>query len=156
VLVEIIHSTHVVLAGVWLGGIVFTTFVVSPALKALKWPEAERVAVRSAIGRQYAGVGSINLVLLALFALLDGALGGFGPALYAEYALILLLFGLVAAHGAYFGQRLAKLARSEREAGSEESAKSFAEMRRSLQKLSSRVSWVSLLVSTAVMVLAVG
>jgi uncharacterized membrane protein len=156
VLVEIIHSTHVVLAGVWLGGIVFTTFVVSPALKALKWPEAERVAVRSAIGRQYAGVGSINLVLLALFALLDGALGGFGPALYAEYALILLLFGLVAAHGAYFGRRLAKLARSEREAGSEEAAKSFAEMRRSLQKLSSRVSWVSLLVSTAVMVLAVG
>jgi uncharacterized membrane protein len=156
VLGEIIHSTHVVLAGVWLGGIVFTTFVVSPALKALKWPEAERVAVRTAIGRQYAGVGSINLVLLALFALLDGALGGFGPALYAEYALILLLFGLVAAHGAYFGRRLAELARSEREAGSEEAARSIAERRRSLQKISSRVSWVSLLVSTAVMVLAVG
>jgi uncharacterized membrane protein len=156
VLGEIIHSTHVVLAGVWLGGIVFTTFVVSPALKALKWPEAERVAVRTAIGRQYAGVGSINLVLLALFALLDGALGGFGPALYAEYALILLLFGLVAAHGAYFGRRLAELARSERVAGSEEAARSIAERRRSLQKISSRVSWVSLLVSTAVMVLAVG
>jgi uncharacterized membrane protein len=156
VLGEIIHSAHVVLAGVWLGGIVFTTFVVSPALKALKWPEVERVAVRSAIGRKYAEVGSINLVLLALLALLDGALGGFGPALYAEYALIVLLFGLVAAHGAYFGRRLAELARSEREAKSEEAARSFAEMRRSLQKLSSRVSWVSLLVSTAIMVLAVG
>ena len=153
---EIIHSTHVVFAGVWLGGIVFTTFVVSPALKALKWPEVERVAVRSAIGRKYAGVGSINLVLLALLALLDGALGGFDPALYAEYALIVLLFGLVAAHGAYFGRRLAELARSEREAKSEEAARSFAEMRRSLQEVSSRVSWVSLLVSTAVMVLAVG
>ena len=151
---EILHLTHVVLAGVWLGGLVFTRLVVSPALKAMKWPEAERVAVRSAIGRQYARVGSINLVLLTLFALLDGALGGFGPALYAEYALILLLFGLVAAHGAYFGRRLAALARAERESDNEEAARSFAERRRSLQGVSSRVSWVSLLVSTAVVVLA--
>jgi len=156
VLAEIIHLAHVVLAGVWLGGLVFTTLVVSPALKAMKWSEAERVAVRSAIGRQYARVGSINLVLLALFALLDGALGEFGPALYAEYALILLLFGLVAAHGAYFGRRLAELARAEREAENEEVARSFAERRRALQKVSSRISWVSLLVSTAVVVLATG
>jgi uncharacterized membrane protein len=156
VLAEIIHPAHVVLAGIWLGGLVFTTLVVSPALKAMKWSEAERVAVRSAIGRQYARVGSINLVVLVLFALLDGALGDFGPALYAEYTLILLLFGLVAAHGAYFGRRLAKLARAEREAENEEVAGSFAERRRSLQKVSSRVSWVSLLVSTAIVVLATG
>jgi uncharacterized membrane protein len=156
VLAEIIHPAHVVLAGVWLGGLVFTTLVVSPALKSMKWSEAERVTVRSAIGRQYARVGSINLVLLALFALLDGALGDFGPALYAEYALILLLFGLVAAHGAYFGRRLAKLARAEREAENEEVTRSFAERRRSLQEVSSRVSLVSLLVSTAIVVLATG
>jgi len=155
-LAEIIHPAHVVLAGIWLGGLVFTTLVVSPALKAMKWSEAERVAVRSAIGRQYARVGSINLVLLALFSLLDGALGNFGPALYAEYALILLLFGLVAVHGAYFGRRLAKLARAEREAENEGVARSFAERRRSLQEVSSRVSWVSLLVSTVIVVLATG
>jgi uncharacterized membrane protein len=155
-LAEIIHPAHVVLAGLWLGGLVFTTLVVSPALKAMKWSEAERVAVRSAIGRQYVRVGSMNLMLLALFALLDGALGDFGPALYAEYALILLLFGLVAAHGAYFGRRLAKLARAEREAENEEVARSFAERRRSLQEVSSRVSWVSLLVSAAIMILATG
>ena len=155
-LAEIIHPAHVVLAGVWFGGLVFTTLVVSPALKAMKWSEAERVSVRSAIGRQYARVGSINLVLLALFALLDGALGDFGPAFYAEYALILLLVGLVAAHGAYFGRRLAKLARAEREAENEKVARSFAERRRSLQVVSSRVSWVSLLVSTAIVVLATG
>ena len=153
---EMLHLTHVVLAGVWLGGLVFTTLVVSPALKAMKWAEAERVAVRSAIGRQYAKVGGINLVLLALFALLNGALGDFGPAFYAEYALILLLFGLVAAHGAYFGRRLAELARAERESENEEVARYFAERRRSLQEVSSRVSWLSLLVSTAVVVLATG
>jgi uncharacterized membrane protein len=154
VLGEIFHLTHFVLAGVWLGGLVFTTLVVSPALKAMKWPEAERVAVRSAIGRQYARVGSINLVLLVLFALLDGALGDFGPAFYAEYALILVLFGLVATHGAYFGRRLAELARAERESENEEVARHLAERRRSLQGVSSRVSWGSLLVSTAVVVLA--
>jgi putative copper export protein len=156
VLGEIMHLTHVVLAGVWLGGLAFTTLVVSPALKAMKWPEAERVAVRSAIGRQYARVGGINLVLIALFALLDGALGGFGPALYAEYALIFVLFGLVAAHGAYFGRRLAELARAELESENEEAARTFAVRRRSLQEISSRVSWVNLLVSTAVVVLATG
>jgi uncharacterized membrane protein len=152
----IIHLMHVLLAGVWLGGLVFTTFVVSPALKAMKWPESERVAVRSALGRQYARVGSMNLVLLLLAAVVDGVFGGFGFALYAEYSLLLVLFGLVATHGAYFGRRLAGLARAERESEDEEAARSFAERRRSLQKVSSRVSWVSLLVSTAVMVLATG
>ena len=153
---DVFHLTHVMLAGVWLGGLVFTTFVVSPALKAMKWPEAERVAVRTAIGRQYARVGSVNLGLLLLFAILDGVSGGFGADLYAEYALLLVLFGLVAAHGAYFGRRLAKLAEAEREAESVQEASHFADRRRSLQKVSSRVSWVTLLVSTVVMVLATG
>lgn len=153
---DFFHLTHVMLAGIWLGGLVFTTFVVSPALKAMKWPEAERVALRTAIGRQYARVGSVNMGLLLLFAILDGVSGGFGADLYAEYALLLVLFGLVAAHGAYFGRHLAKLAEAEREAESEEVARHFADRRRSLQKVSSRVSWVTLLVSTVVMVLATG
>ena len=155
-LVEIFHVAHVVLAGVWLGGLVFTTAVVSPALKAMKWSDAERVDVRSAIGKQYARVGSVNLVFLALFAVFDGAFGGFGLDLYLEYALLLILFGLAAAHGAYFGRRLAQLARAEREAGSKEEGRTFAERRRSLQRISLRVSYLNLLVSTAVLVLAIG
>lgn len=39
-----IHTLHVLLAGVWLGGVVFTTLVVSPAFKGMKWSEAEREA----------------------------------------------------------------------------------------------------------------
>lgn len=151
---EIVHVVHVLLAGVWLGGVVFTTAVVSPALKAMKWNEAERVGVRSAIGRQYARVGGANLALLLLFAVLDGALEGFGASFYAEYLLLLLLFGLVGAHGAYFGRHLARLAGAEREAGSAEAARSLAERRRSLQRHSVRVSQLSLVVSVAVMVLA--
>jgi putative copper export protein len=141
---EIVHVVHVLLAGVWLGGVVFTTAVVSPALKAMKWSEAERVGVRSAIGRQYARVGSANLALLLLFAVLDGELKDFGASFYAEYLLLLLLFGLVAAHGAYFGRHLARLAGAEREAGSTEAAKSLAEQRRSLQKLPVRISQLNL------------
>ena len=151
---EIVHVVHMLLAGVWLGGVVFTTAVVSPALKAMKWSEAERVGVRSAIGRQYARVGSANLALLLLFAVLDGVLKGFGASFYAEYSLLLLLFGLVAAHGAYFGRHLARLAGAEREAGSAEAAKSLAEQRRSLQKVSVRVSQLNVMVSVVVMVLA--
>ena len=113
----LLHLAHVVLAGVWLGGIVFTTAVVSPAFNAIKWSEAERVAARSVVGRRYARVGGANLGLLSLFAFLDGAFGGFGVGLYAEYALHLVIFGLVAAHATYFGRRragLAGLAEAER------------------------------------------
>ena len=75
---------------------------------------------------------------------------------YAEYVLILFVFGLAAAHGAYFGRRLAELAKAEREAGSKQEGGTFAERRRSLQRVSLRVSYLNLLASTAVMVLAIG
>lgn len=150
-----IHTLHVLLAGVWLGGVVFTTVVVSPALKAMKWGEAERVGVRSVIGKQYAKVGTTNLVLLLVFAILDGGLIGFGPVFYMEYVLLLVLFGLVASHGAYFGRRLSRLAEAERRAGSAEEARTFAAKRRELQRLSFTASMLNIAVSAAVVALAV-
>jgi uncharacterized membrane protein len=87
---------------------------------------------------------------------LDGFIVGFGTALYAEYLLLLVLIGLVAAHGAYFGRRLRRLAEAERSAGSEEEVRTLTERRRELQRISLRVSWVDLSVSLAVAVLAVG
>ncbi len=152
----IVHTLHVILAGVWLGGVVFTTLVVSPALKKLKWSEAERVGVRSVIGKQYARVGTINLILLLAFAVFDGLVGGFGTVLYAEYALLAAVFGLVAVHGAYFGRRLARLAATESSTESAEEARALFEKRRSLQRLSLWVSWVNVLISAAVAALAVG
>jgi uncharacterized membrane protein len=150
-----IHTLHVALAGAWLGGVIFTTMVVSPTLKAMKWAEAERVSVRSKIGEHYARVGGVNLVLLALFAILDGLTAGFGVAFYAEYALLVALLGLVMAHGAYLGRRLTQLAEAEKRAGSEEEARTFAGKRRDLQRLSLRISWADIAVSTAVVVLAI-
>ncbi len=68
---------------------------------------------------------------------------------------MVVLFGLVSAHGAYFGRRLTLLAESERKARSTEEAAKIAEQRRSLGKLSLRVSQINLVVSAAVAVLAV-
>jgi uncharacterized membrane protein len=153
-LVPIVHTVHVLAVGAWLGGVLFTTLVVSPALKAMKWREAERVGVRALIGHRYARVGGVNLVLLAVFAILDGIFGGFGASLYAEYVLLPVLVGVVAAHGAFFGRRVAALAESERGSTDAEEAASFAQRRRSLQRLSLKVSWVNLAVSTTVAALA--
>jgi uncharacterized membrane protein len=154
VLETVLHALHVILAGVWLGGILFTTTVVSPALKEMKWLEAERVRVRSVIGRHYARVGNANLALLLVFAVLDGLMQELRPVFYAEYALLVVLFGLAAAHGAYLGRRLTLLAESERKAPGTEEAAKIAEQRRSLGKLSLRVSQTNLVVSAAVAILA--
>jgi uncharacterized membrane protein len=155
VISPVVHTLHVVLTGVWLGGVVFTTVVVSPALKAMKWSEAERVGARSVIGKQYARVGTVNLILLLVFAVFDGLLSGFGAVLYTEYALLAAIFGLVAAHGGYFGRRLVRLAAAERRTESAEEARAFVKKRRSLQRLSLWVSWVNVLISVAVAALAV-
>lgn len=153
---EVVQVIHAVLAGVWLGGLVFTTFVVSPALKAMKWPESQRVTVRSAIGRYYSRLAMPNLLLLLVFAVLAGVLGGFGGALYAELVLIVAVFALSASHGAYFGQRLRRLAEAERDSGEEgEQAQSFVRQRHKLQRLSTRVSALNLLLSGAVAILSV-
>jgi uncharacterized membrane protein len=148
------HTLHVILAGTWLGGVVFTTTVVSPALKSMGWDEAEQARARSVIGHQYAKVGTANLVLLMVFALLEGALSGFGLALYSEYALLAVLFGLVALHGAYFGRRLVELAEARKEAEDSDKAQMLALRRRRLQRLSFRISMLNILISAAVVILA--
>jgi uncharacterized membrane protein len=151
----IVHTLHVMLAGAWLGGVVFTTTVVSPALKSMGWDEAERARVRSVIGRQYAKVGTANLLLLLVFALLEGVLSGFGPALYSEYALLVVLFGLVASHGAYFGRRLVKLAEARKEAEGSEKVEVLVLRQRRLRRLSFGISMLNILISTVVMILAI-
>ena len=151
----VIHTLHVVLAGVWLGGVVFTTFVVSPAFKDIKWSEVERVGARSVVGRYYARVANANLGLLLLFATVDGLTRGFGALFFAEYLLLAALLGLVGAHGAYFGRKIAGLAAAEAQARGTEEARTFAAQRRALGKVSLRVSQVSLLVSVAIVALSV-
>jgi hypothetical protein len=81
-------------------------------------------------------------------------LSGFGPALDSEYALLAVLFGLVASHGAYFGRRLVELAEARIEAGDSEKALMLALRRRRLQRLSFGISMLNILISAVVMILA--
>ena len=150
----IVHTLHIILASAWLGGVVFTTTVVSPALMSMGWDETERTRVRSVIGRQYAKVGTANLILLLVFALLDGALSGFGLALYSEYVLLAVLFVLVASHGAYFGRRLVELAQVRKEAGESDKGRMLTLRRQRLQRLSFGISMLNVLISAAVVTLA--
>ena len=76
----LVHTLHVILAGAWLGGVVFTTAIVSPALKAMKWSEAERVGVRAVIGKQYARVGTV--IYKELMGMVARAWGFLGPSLF--------------------------------------------------------------------------
>jgi hypothetical protein len=83
------------------------------------------------------------------------ALSGFNPALYTEYALLVVLFGLVASHGAYFGRHLVELAEARKEAGTSEKARLLALRRGRLQRLSFGLSMLNILISAAVLILAV-
>jgi hypothetical protein len=103
---------------------------------------------------QYAKVGTANLALLLVFALLEGLLSGFGPALYSEYTLLAVVFGLVASHGAYFGRRLVELAKARKEAEDSEKARMLALSRQKLQRLSFGISMLNVLMSAAVAILA--
>jgi hypothetical protein len=103
--------------------------------------------VRSVIGRQYAKVGTANLVLLLVIALLEGALSTFGTALYVEYALLVMLFGLVTSHEAYFGRRLVDFAEAQKGAGASEKAQALGLRRRRLQRLSFWISMLNIVVS---------
>jgi hypothetical protein len=89
-----------------------------------------------------------------VLALLEGTLSGFGPAHYSEYALLVVLFGLVASHGAYFGRRLVELAEVRKEAGDSEKAQMLALRRRRLQRLSFGTSMLNILINATVMILA--
>ena len=67
---SVVHALHILAAGLWVGGLFFTAAVVSPAFKQMEWTAAERVAVRSAVGKQYSRVARINLALLVAAAVI--------------------------------------------------------------------------------------
>ncbi|HLH67447.1 MAG TPA: DUF4149 domain-containing protein [Candidatus Dormibacteraeota bacterium] len=152
-----LHTVHVLLAGVWLGCLVFTTLVVSPALRAMEWPESERVLVRSRIGRQFMRLANPVLALLVVFLLLDGMTAPLPLArlarLLLELGLVLAVATLAASHGFVFGRRLRDLAAREREMPAD--AARLASARHRVQRVSFGVSMVNLLASLAVAVLAV-
>jgi uncharacterized membrane protein len=140
----LIHIVHVLAVGIWLGGLVFTTTVVSPAFKRMQWTPPERVAVRSEVGRQYSKVARFNLAVLLLAALCDGAVRGWRTPAGIEIALIVLVLVLSELHARVFAPRLGQAARSGNETA-----------RRQALRVSISISMLNLALSAAVAVLAI-
>lgn len=153
-----VHTAHVVLAGIWLGSLTFTTLVVSPALKKMDWRDSERVLVRSVIGRQFVRVANPLLLLLVGCLLLDGLTSPLPTdrlvRFLVEIGLVLVAALLAASHGFHFGRRLRGLAAREVEASPGAAAR-LASARRRLQRRSLTVSIAGLIASLAIAVMAV-
>lgn len=150
------HTAASVLAGTWLGCLVFTTLVVSPALKGLEWPETTRVLVRSRIGRQFRRLANPLLVLLTAAVVLTGlsaGLTGWSLAGFVAQLVLLVLLGvLAAAHGFVLGTRLQRLAAAEQSDAADEALTARAARHR-LQRLSFAVSVSDLAVSLLLAIL---
>lgn len=157
VLFPYFHTAAAVLAGTWVGCLVFTTFVVSPALEGPEWPEPTRVLVRSQIGRRFRRLANPLLVLLAIGVVLAGItsppsgwlLAGF----VAQLVLLLLLGVLAGAHGFFLGTRLQRLAAAE-QSGADWDVVRARTARHRLQRLSFAVSVADLAVSLLLAILA--
>lgn len=139
---SVVHAVHILLAGLWVGGLAFTSAVVSPAFKRMEWTPAERIAVRSEVGRQYSKVARLNLATLLLAALADWLPAGLGTVAIVEIGLILLVVFLSQLHARYYAPRLAQAARAQ----SPDRAK--------LLRVSVGVSMLNLSLSVALVVLS--
>ncbi len=148
-----VHLLNLMLAGIWLGCLVFTTFVVSPAFRRMPWSDVERVQVRSALGRQFMLIAN-PILLLLLGSLVGEALLRSSRLLLVKLTLLLPVILLAAIHGLLFGPRLEALAVAEggTEAGP---ALSLASRRGGLQRASAVLSGVNLVLSAALLLVAV-
>lgn len=133
-------------AGVWLGSYLFTTFVVSPGLKAAIADEGMRARVRSAIGRRY-GMLSLPLLLAWLVVMLLQGLNGWGV---VRLLLLLLLIAAILTHGYVFGSRMQRLSELEPEAD----AAALAQLQLSRQQLRRGSYYVTLAALTLSLLLA--
>jgi len=131
------------IAGVWLGGYLFTTFVVSPALESLPLGDAERIRARSAIGRRYGKLAG-PLLLVWLAVLLSQ---GFETWTLARLGLLIVLAAVVGLHGYLIGSRMQALA-ERKTAGA-----TVAQDLTTLRQLSARITPVALVVSLLLAVL---
>lgn len=136
----IIHTIHLLSAGIWLGGLVFTATVVTPAFKRMNWTPVERIAVRSEVGRQYSKIARVNLLFLLFAAILDASARNVW-----EIALIILVFVLSELHALVFAPRLGAAARSGDEVA-----------RKKTLRISISVSMLNLCLSFIIAILAIG
>lgn len=136
------------IAGVWLGAYLFTTFVISPALKSLPLSDSERIRTRSTIGRRYGKLAGpvLFIWLVVLF------LQGFEAWTLTRLALLVVLAVTVGVHGYIIGSRMQALA--DREVIEEKAMARVARDSTALQRLSARITPISLVASLLLAVFA--
>lgn len=139
----LLAALEALLACTWLGGYLFTQFVVTPALASLDVSDAERVRLRSTIGRRYGRLAAPFFVVWLAVLLAHGAALGFPLASWLRLGVVAVLALVTSLHGVVLGRRLQALA--EREAGG--GGASVARTRERLQRRSAQVTPVSLAVS---------
>ena len=139
-----IHAAHILSAGAWMGGLVFTTVVVTPAFMRMEWTPQQRIATRSAVGRQYSKIARINLAILLLAALLDRASQGGSTQSLLEITFIVLAIVLAELHAQIFAPRLGKASRSGDEVA-----------RKHALRISISISMLNLLLSFVIATMAI-
>jgi putative copper export protein len=154
----LVRSLHLIAAAIWAGGLVFLGLSVGAARRTLG--DAERIAFFRAIGRRFAVVGGIALLVLiatgsdmvsdrdAWDTLGEGTYGG---TLLAKLILVGIVIVLTVFHSAVQGPAISRL--RERAAATPGDAALAAEIRRKAA-FAGVVSLLNLVATVAILVLA--
>ncbi|MEE9152481.1 MAG: DUF4149 domain-containing protein [candidate division NC10 bacterium] len=99
-------TLHLLGAVIWIGGMLFLGFVLTPVLRG--YPPAERAVLLSAVGRRFLNIGWTALGVLLLTGPTLWALRGFQvtPALGIKLILVALILYLSILHDFFLGPRL--------------------------------------------------
>lgn len=145
---------HLMGAILWVGGQIFLAAVALPIARQ-ELTEEQRARLSGRMGRRFAALSSGALAVLvvtgAWLATRHGVSGGllvvttWGRVLLAKAALVGAVLALTTVHGAYYGQRLERLADARTGA--------TYEHRRALQRQSARLSAANLLLNLIVVAL---
>ena len=148
--------THLFCAVLFVGGSFFMWIVVVPASHLLGKDESERTQIVGKIAKEFGRITNPVLVILVLTGIYNASwylpsltdlfsLNSYGSiVLTIKVVLVIILIVLIYAHGAYYGQKIVKLAR-------ERNVEGLAAVRRK----SRVISFANLALMIAILLLAV-
>ncbi len=156
-----IRWVHLVSAIVWIGGQLFILIVLLPILRNAL-PRNERALLFAQVGRRYAVVSWIALLLLVATGILNGERRGiewarlpqssYGRILLVKLIFVAVVIAITLVHALYFGRRITTIAARVQEMGSDDQM--VAEERRRLQIASGVLSGVNLFLNLVIVLLA--
>ncbi len=156
-----IRWVHLISAITWIGGQLFILIVLLPILKNAL-PRNERALLFAQVGRRYALVSWVALVLLVVTGILNGERRGidwtrlpqssYGRILLVKLIFVAIVIALTLVHALYFGRRITSIAERVKEIGGND--QSIAAERKRLQIVSGVLSGINLLLNLVIVLLA--